>query len=323
MSHIFLGLMVDGISKAPFTSVFTRNIKFRANNINIKSLPGNTRFIILPNIAGYVISDTLGVAISTDIINRQGNWLALDIGTNCELILKTNERILTCSTAAGPAFEGGNMSCGMRAEPGSVYSINISDDIYPKTIEDKEPTGICGSGYIEIVASLLNLNLIKRVGRIKKVQELEGEIPTKILNRIEKTDKGKKIIIDKIGKVYINQEDISNLQLAKVAVKAGIDIMVKEGNIDKLDGVLLAGAFGSNLDVESLKTISMLSHMESEKIETVGNAAGSGAIDVILYKEIYDDIIKRYIENEQSLYNEINTYKEKYGYNKRGFNTDL
>jgi len=292
MSHLLIGVTPIGIARVPFAPVFNKTIKGNIDFLGLRSLNKETKFILLPNIAGYVGSDTLGVIISTDILNKRGNYLAIDIGTNCELVLKTDEKILTCSTAAGPAFEGANMSCGMRAESGAIYTCDIGDDIYVKTIENKEPLGICGSGFIDIVAKLLQNNLIKKQGRILSVDRIDPKISPKIKNRIKKVENSYKIVLnDGENDVSITQLDISNLQLAKGAVMSGIEIMMKEAGVNSLDKIFLAGAFGSNLNKESLKIIKMIPKIEDKKIEVVGNAAGSGAIEVLLSKDIYENLI--------------------------------
>lgn len=292
MSHLLIGVTPIGIARVPFAPVFSKTIKGNIDFLELRSLNKETKFILLPNIAGYVGSDTLGVIISTDILNKKGNYLAIDIGTNCELVLKTNEKILACSTAAGPAFEGANMSCGMRAEGGAIYTCDIDDDIYIKTIEGKEAIGICGSGFIDVVAKLIQNNLIKKQGRILSIDKMEEKISSKVKDRIIKIGNSYKIVLNEgTNEVSITQLDISNLQLAKGAVRAGIEIMMKESGINHLDKIYLAGAFGSNLNKESLKIIKMIPDIDNEKIEVVGNAAGSGAIDTLLSKDIYDNLI--------------------------------
>lgn len=293
MSHLLVGVTPIGIARVPFSPVFSKTIKGNIDFLGLRSLDKETNFVLLPNISGYIGSDTLGVIINTDILNKKGNHLAIDVGTNCELVLKTDEKIMVCSTAAGPTFEGANMSCGMRAERGAIYTCYIDDDIHIKTIQDKEAIGICGSGFIDIVAKLVKKNIIKKQGRILSVDKIEENISPKVKDRIRKVDNYYKIVLrEGIEEVSITQLDISNLQLAKGAVRAGIEIMMKQAGITDLDKIYLAGAFGSNLDKESLKIIKMIPDIDNKKIKVVGNAAGSGAVDTLLSKDIYDNLIK-------------------------------
>lgn len=299
MSHLLIGASVKGISKSPFNPVFSKSIIEKTKLLNIHSLDDKTRFILLPNIGGYVGSDTLGAIISSNMETLKGNTLLIDVGTNCELALKTDNKILVCSTAAGPTFEGANMECGMRASEGAICSceINLNDDIKVRVIDNNkintQPIGICGSGYINIISKLIDNKLILPTGRIVKPENL-NHISQEIKSRIQKQGKSYEIIFSnnkidsKNKKVSICQQDISNLQLAKGAVKAAIELLMQEANIDKLDNIFLAGAFGSNLDIKSMKNIKMIPNIEDEKIKIIGNAAGSGAIQIILHKDKYD-----------------------------------
>ena len=306
MSHLLMGANVEGISKAPFNAVFLDEIIGKVDLLNINSLDKSTRFILLPNIGGYVGSDTLGAILSSDIKNKSGNVLLIDIGTNCELALKTDREILVCSTAAGPAFEGANMKYGMRASDGAIYDcdIDLQDDIHIKTIGDtSECVGICGSGYINLISKLAEEEIILPQGRIATLEDIEDDVSKKIKDRIYKQEKAYEIELYNDGnkKVSLMQEDIVNLQLAKAAVKTGIELLIIEGQVDKLDSILIAGAFGSNLDIDNIKSINMIPNIENKNIHILGNAAGSGAIQILLYKDKYNnmkDIIKntRHVE---------------------------
>lgn len=295
MSHLLMGASVKGIARAPFNSVFSDEIIERVSLLNLYTLEQNTRFILLPNIGGYVGSDTLAAIMSGDMKNRKGNILLIDVGTNCELALKTDKEVLVCSTAAGPAFEGANMKYGMRAREGAIYSchIDLHEDIYIKNIGNFDnPVGICGSGYINLISKLVQKNIILPQGRIVKPEKLGNDVSRKIKDRINKCDNSYEIILSNNDqkKVSITQQDIANLQLAKAAVRSGIELLMIEGKIDKLDKILIAGAFGSNLDINNIKNIKMIPNIENDKVEIIGNAAGSGAIQILLHKCKYDNM---------------------------------
>ncbi|MGL4913628.1 MAG: ASKHA domain-containing protein, partial [Romboutsia sp.] len=288
MSHALIGTTINTIGKSPFCGTFRDKIIGKNGYLNLNSLDKNTLFIVFPNIGGYVGSDTLCAIIGSNMTNEEGNILLIDIGTNCEVALKSQDKILVCSTAAGPAFEGGNMKYGMKAGQGAIYDCEIDEDINIKLIYDNkidsqnnisgtEAKGICGSGYISIVAKLLDEKIIKKQGRIVKPENLGSEISDKIKERIVKKDKSYEICLAE--NVSLTQDDISNLQLCKGAVKASIELLMKEANIDKLDKIILGGAFGSNLDLESIRRIKMIPDIDDTSIETLGNVAGKGGID--------------------------------------------
>lgn len=296
MSHLLTNSNPKGIGRAPFTPVYTNLIKTVTKEIGISQTRDDCNFILLPNIGGYVGSDTVGVIISTDIDEMEGNWIAIDIGTNCELVLKSKDKLLTCSTAAGPAFEGACMSKGMRAESGAIYKFNIDDKnedikVNISTIGDVHPVGICGSGYIDIVSELLKLKVINKNGRLLSKDKISQDVNNELKNRIVKSDKGNKFILkykDELHEeISITQHDISQLQLAKGAVRAGIEILLRHANIkeEDLDGILLAGAFGSNIDLGNAVVLGIIPNIGLEKIKAVGNAAGSGGIKAVLSKE--------------------------------------
>lgn len=287
MSHLLLGVSPVGVASAPFVPAFSRSISGKVKTLGLTSLPQYTRFVLLPNIAGYVGSDTVGVILATNIHHLPGNWLAVDIGTNGEIVLSSSGRLLTCSTAAGPAFEGACISQGMRAERGAIYEVFMDDDVYTKVIDDAEPAGICGSGLIDAVAEMIRLGIVKKNGRFLKPEDCPPSVPERIKNRIRTNGNGYKfVLVEGKREIAITQKDISELQLGKGAIRAGIDVLLNELKMEpsQLDGILLAGAFGSNLNLETLKQIGMLPDVNSKRIKTVGNAAGLGAVVALLSK---------------------------------------
>lgn len=145
---------------------------------------------------------------------------------------------------------------------------------------------------INLISKLVEKDIILPQGRIVKPEKLDDNVSQKIKDRISKYGKSYKIILSNNKKVSITQEDIANLQLAKAAVRTGIELLMREGKIEKLDQILMAGAFGSNLDIDNMKNIEMIPNIESDKIKIIGNAAGSGAIQTILHKDKYDNINK-------------------------------
>jgi len=194
--------------------------------------------------------------------------------------------ILACSTAAGPAFEGARISQGMRAEPGAICEVGVDQDIRCRVVGDGRPVGICGSGLVDAVAVLVELGLVSKTGRIIDPADFPPGVPERVRGRIRPSGKGFKFVLTDGSdgpdsrEVAVTQKDISELQLAKGAIRAGIEVLLRRAGISPadLDGILLAGAFGSNLRPQSVKTIGMLPDVEPSRIKPVGNAAGTGAV---------------------------------------------
>jgi uncharacterized 2Fe-2S/4Fe-4S cluster protein (DUF4445 family) len=244
--------------------------------------------VVLPNIAAYVGADTVSVMLATRIHERPGHWLAIDIGTNGELALSSGGRLLTCSTAAGPAFEGGCISQGMCAISGAVSRVDFSKDVRLSTVGDARPRGVCGSGLVDAVSEMLRVGILHRSGRILPREECPKEIPHPLRVRIENTESGARFVLARGRRdVAVTQKDIRELQLAKGALRAGIEILLEEAGLvaSQLDGILLAGAFGSNLRPESLQGIGLLPPVPLERIRPVGNAAATGAIMGLLSRK--------------------------------------
>ena len=313
MSHFLLGVSAAGIASAPFIPVFTRLPFSTVETLGLKSLKPHTRFVLLPNIAGYVGSDTTGVILSTGIHDMPGTWLAIDIGTNGELVLASEGRLLTCSTAAGPAFEGGCIEQGMRAEPGAICEVRMKDDLRLTVMGDTEPIGLCGSGLINTVSEMIRLGLIGANGRIIDPSDCPARLPKSLKNRIKQAQKGYKFVLSEGEReVAVTQKDISELQLAKGAIRAGVEILMEELRMkpSDLDGVFLAGAFGSRVRRESVRGIGLLPDIPLDRIKSVGNAAGSGAVMALLSKRqlaLASDIAARCEHRELSIHREFTT----------------
>lgn len=188
---------------------------------------------------------------------------------------------MTCSTAAGPAFEGGKIKQGMRAEKGAVYRVKFSSDVKVAVVGNIKPVGICGSGLIDAISELARVGIVGKNGGFNNPKDWPVELPEIFKNRVRSGKDGREFVLVK-GEppVVIGQKDIMELLLAKGAIRAGIEVLLRELAIEAsdLDGVLLAGAFGSNLDKKSILGIGLLPEIDLEKITPVGNAAGIGAL---------------------------------------------
>jgi len=276
MLHLFLKLPVKQLGLSPFVSSIKKSLNIKARDIGIKITAGGYIFL-LPPVAGFIGSDHLAMILATKIYKRKGNYLGIDIGTNTEIALKTGMAITSISTASGPAFEGAHIKHGMRASPGAIERVTIDHGTgLPsiQTIDDREPVGICGSGILDAVAALLKVGLIDKKGKFKTDS-----------GNICRDDKGElNYVLEK--DISISQKDIVEIQLAKGAIRAGIEILLENAGISikEIDGVILAGAFGSYIDPKNVMDIGMFPGTPLNKIRQVGNAAGVGAKMVLISK---------------------------------------
>lgn len=283
MSHIFAGVNPIGLASAPYTPVFLKGKKASAKSFGINA-GVNTSLYLLPNLAGHVGSDITAGMLATNILKENRNELFVDIGTNGEIVLVAKGRALTCSTAAGPAFEGATVYQGMRAAGGAIERIKIDkDNVDLVVIDDLEPVGICGSGIIDAVAQLLLNGIIDSTGKFAKKEELiDRGYSLNISNRLRRNGRIMEFVIAYLedgDDIVITQKDIREVQLAKAAIFAGINILMKslEIEVSDLDRISLAGAFGNYVDKESALAIGLLPEVDIKKIISVGNAAGVGA----------------------------------------------
>ena len=261
MQQLFMGIPVNNLAAVPFAPVITRAQWLRADGY-LPACP-NAELLVVPDISGYVGADTLACMLVTRMNEATEPTLMVDIGTNGEMVLCARGRLLACSTAAGPALEGAGIRLGMRAADGAIDHVRIENGrITCSVIGGGAARGICGSGLIDAVACALKLGLINQRGRIKDPTEREGER-----------------FIGLADKVYITQNDIRQLQLAKGAIEAGIELMCAHAGVElrEISRVLLAGAFGSFMNAESAWSIGLLPPEPAGRVAAVGNAAGAGA----------------------------------------------
>lgn len=246
--------------------------RFFANDFSEKNPPKFTKIpwaqIIIPeNIGGHVGSDTLGCILATEVYNKNGIFLIVDVGTNGEIVLSQNGKLTACSTAAGPAFEGASISQGMKAHKGAISQVKIQGGrIHISVIGGGNPIGICGSGLIDTVAELLKGGLMDETGRL--LEEVT----------LSKSSNG--------SKITITQKDIRELQLAKAAIYTGITMLLKKEKVplSKVDCLYLAGSFGNHMNVANAMAIGLLPALEEEKISLIGNGALDGAAKLLTGK---------------------------------------
>ncbi|AQT69028.1 Na(+)-translocating NADH-quinone reductase subunit F [Anaerohalosphaera lusitana] len=281
MHHLLLGLPVEQLGQAPYRAHSTEPQEIRAAELGIKANSAAHLYAI-QCISGFVGADTTAVALAVGMDKTSEMTLVIDIGTNGELILGSSDKMFAASCAAGPALEGAKISKGSRAVEGAIEAVVINeDDIDVDVISGTVPRSICGSGLIDALAVMTELGIIDSTGAMKSQDEID-QLPKKIAERITERDGQKCFILawdDGQGEVYLNQKDIRETQLAKAAIRAGIEMLLKKAGIGIADveQVLVAGAFGNYIRKESALGIGLLPPVDLHKVHFVGNAASSGA----------------------------------------------
>jgi uncharacterized 2Fe-2S/4Fe-4S cluster protein (DUF4445 family) len=283
MCHILCGLSPETIGVSPFAPLSFFGAEEPAEKYGLKQ--GKTLYIA-PAVAGYVggdiTADLLAAGMYTGGVRDEKMTLLLDIGTNGEMVLGSAGSYVCCATAAGPAFEGAEITMGMPACTGAVSKVWLEEDeIRFSVIGGGKPTGICGSGLIDALAVALTVGLVDETGCIAD----EEEVDEKWAHYLTEDENGACIQI--AGEVRLTQSDIRKLQLAKAAIAAGIEILLKEQQIscEQVDELLLAGGFGSFLRIESAAAIGLIPKQLLSSAQAVGNAAGEGAVLAGLSKE--------------------------------------
>ena len=298
MNHLFLGLDTSNLAVAPYVSVLNNFFELSAAELGIVINPEG-RILTFPNIGSFVGGDTVGAVIGTPEVLDDGNHLLIDLGTNCELFLKTSQGMMACSTAAGPAFEGAGIKLGMRAKPGAIEAVSITENgVEIEVIGSQKAIGICGSGLVEGIEQMKLAGIINKRGKIVDPEKLNSLSP-RLIERIRSGGKsGREFVFSYGGKegidVFLNQADIGELQLAKGAVCAGIKTLVEMVgiSIQDLDSVVLAGTFASYLKAHSILEIGLVPNLNPEKIKTVGNAAHVGAMRALMNRAVFKDAVE-------------------------------
>jgi len=284
MAHLLLGVSPESLGRAPYTPVFLSSPPVRFSDIELR---GNeeAHLSLVPGISGFAGGDTVAGILATGMHRSDELGLLIDIGTNGEIVIGNRERLVAASAAAGPAFEGGRIEKGMRAEVGAIDHVRIGDDVTVTTVGGDAARGICGSGLIEAVAGMLSRGLIRRDGRMVSSDET-GDLPGGLAGRFDGAGGKRRFILSEsgAGSVYVTQKDIGEVQLAKGAIRAAVEILLYEWGAEPGDihEVLVAGAFGFNLRAEDLKVIGLLPEVDVERIRFVGNTSLEGALMVLL-----------------------------------------
>jgi uncharacterized 2Fe-2S/4Fe-4S cluster protein (DUF4445 family) len=283
MHHILAHLPVRQLGTAPYVPAISEPLEMRARELRLEIAPD--AFVYLPsNIAGYVGGDHVAMLMATGVWKQAGTVLALDIGTNTEISVVRNGRLVSCSCASGPAFEGAVIRDGMRAAPGAIERVQIQNgEVRLATIGDEPPVGICGSGILDAVSEMLSSGIIDVRGALDRKHALVREMDVNlafVLAEATQSGHGREVLV--------TRNDVYQIQLAKSAIRAGINILLSETGIapEQLDDFIIAGAFGTYISVENAVRIGMFPELPRERFHQVGNAAGAGARQMLLSKNI-------------------------------------
>lgn len=313
MHHLFLKIQPGYLARSPYVPAVTEPMVVDASDINLKiNLAG--KVFTFPNIAGFVGGDLVASALASEMDKAKRLKLLVDIGTNGEIMLGKEGKYLACSAAAGPAFEGVQISCGMRGASGAIAYVSIDEEEYEyAVIGETLPEGIAGSGLVDTVAELLKIGIVNKKGLILEPDKIKSELGKKYKDRIININGILSFVLAEntaTGQpVYINQKDIREFQLAKGAIAAGIEILLKTygAEVEDIDEVFLAGAFGNYVRPKSACRVGLIPQELEGKIKGIGNAAGIGAKLAMLSKEEYERAI---VLSRKTHYIELSSHSE-------------
>src|SRR5438105_3560158 len=274
MLHLLLGVDPAPIAVTPFTPAFREPLYLEAGAVGLEIHP-HGRVQTLPLLGAYVGADIIGGIVATGLAREDKLRVFVDVGTNGEIVLGSSRRILATAAPAGPAFEGSQIACGMRATEGAIEGVTLSDRVELQVIGgDVRPRGICGSGLVDTVAQLRLCGLLDASGRMRSKDEAP-EHP--LSDRLITVDGVRAFLLAE--DVYLSQRDVRELQFGKGSIASGIKVLMDELGVTpgEIEEVLLGGSFGSYLNPESARVIGLVPPVDVDRILSVGNTAGEGA----------------------------------------------
>ena len=282
MHHVLLGIDPSYVGLAPYAPVMRHALAVPARELFLKIAP-EARVCLLPIVAGFVGADAVAVALATRMADRDELRVAVDIGTNGEVILGSRAHLWACSAPAGPALEGAQIRCGMRGASGAIDRVTVGEAIDVHTIGEAPALGVCGSGLIDLVAGLLDAGVIDETGLIR-VDERE-HFPAGLRDRIALRGEERVITVLRPGEagarqeIVLTQDDVRQVQLAKGAIASGIALLQRVARVpdERIDELMLAGGFGNYLSIPSAIRIGLIPALPLERVRYVGNAASLGA----------------------------------------------
>jgi uncharacterized 2Fe-2S/4Fe-4S cluster protein (DUF4445 family) len=279
MVHLALGLDPEPLGVAPFVMTSREFPGLVARDLGVQVHPG-ARAYVFPALGAYVGGDIVAGALASGMDRDRRIRLFIDIGTNCEIVLASGDRLMATAAPAGPAFEGAAIRCGMRAAPGAIEGVKISeDDVLLEVIGDVEPIGLAGSGLVDAVAALVAAGLVDASGRLA-LPDAPG-VPPGLASRLQQVGQERVFVLHSGPErdLYLSQRDIRELQFAKAAIATGWALLLEEAGLAQADvaQVVLAGSFGSYLSAASAVRIGLVPEVALLRIVSAGNVAGEGA----------------------------------------------
>jgi uncharacterized 2Fe-2S/4Fe-4S cluster protein (DUF4445 family) len=277
MVHLLLGLDPEPLGSAPYEPAFVSALERPASEVGFARLDGSATVYVLPGVSAFIGSDVIAGLLATRIDERCLPTMFLDLGTNCEIVLRTCDRMIACSAAAGPALEGANISHGMLAEPGAIERVEADGDgLRLTTIGEGAPLGLCGSGLLDLVALLLDTGVLDSTGRLR------ADAPHALAARVRDEESG--CVFEVAPGVLLTQQDVRQVQLAKAAVAAGIEAVLESagcaaGDVTQL---IVAGGFGYHVRPEALVRMGMVPREWAGRMTFAGNTARAGALIALL-----------------------------------------
>ena len=314
MTHMLLGVDARSIGRSPYRPEFTKAQELPASRIGIEA-GKDTVLYCLPQVSAYIGADIVAGTYVCELQKEKGHVLFIDIGTNGEIVLTSNGRILCCSCAAGPALEGMNISAGMRAAQGAIEDVKITEEgvkiqvIGDRKDDRQEPAGICGSGILAVVKELLRTGLVKKTGAFIKKDKLSPEDYRFPLLQLNGTKR--EFILHEKLQILVTQGDVRQVQLAKGAILSGFTALLREAQIDMedLDKVMIAGQFGAHLPADSLIGTGILPDAVKDKLVYVGNSSKTGAYMALMSKKAKQEMEKLAEEMEYMELAETENYE--------------
>ena len=282
MHHLLLGIDPSHVGLAPYAPVMRHAAVLPARELPLKIAP-EARVCLLPLVAGFVGADAVAVALATRLPDSPALRVAVDIGTNGEVLLGSRERLLACSAPAGPALEGAQIRHGMRGAQGAIDKVTIDHDVHIHTIGETPALGICGSGLIDLLAGLLDAGVIDWTGLIQV--EARDSLPPALRDRVAMRGEERVFIVLRPGEagaraeIVLTQDDVRQVQLAKGAIASGIAMLLHVAAVplERVEELLLAGGFGNYLSILSAIRIGLIPALPVGRVRYVGNAASLGA----------------------------------------------
>ncbi len=282
MTHIVLGVDPEPLGMAPFVMTARQWPELLATDVGVQVHP-RARAVVFPALGAYVGGDIISGLLASGMDRDPRTRLFIDIGTNCEIVLGSNEGLLATAAPAGPAFEGAAIRCGMRASEGAIEGVSISaDEIGLRVIGDAEPIGLCGSGLVDAVAELVSIGLVDHSGRFATDEDAARAAPG-VASRLTMVGAERVFVLHWRGaadqSIYLSQRDVRELQFAKAAIATGWNLLLEDAGIEasSVQQVLLAGSFGSYLSPASAVRLGLVPSLPLLRVVSAGNVAGEGA----------------------------------------------